>query len=59
MTSVRAFALGLLVSAGLACDPCSAAMAFHTQRCNDGDQSSCEWRAQHIDELGNVLACNV
>lgn len=38
---VLACALGAV--SGIACDVCSAMAKVHVQRCNDGDQSSCEW----------------
>jgi hypothetical protein len=58
----RPLALAVLVVsavATVACDPCAAAMAVHTQRCDNGDESSCAWRDEHIDDNGTVLACGV
>lgn len=49
LRTVTALVLAALVGvlAG-GCDPCVAAIEVHTQRCNDGDQASCEWLHDNV-----------
>lgn len=46
MNRIRTFIAAALVGLGLAlsaCDPCSAGYEINFERCNNGDQNSCDW----------------
>jgi hypothetical protein len=54
---MRSFVLAILVGAGLACDPCSSMAGWHLERCNGGDQTSCEWVVDNnVDPFGRCQA---
>ena len=40
---MRAILLAVLLGAGLACDPCSAAKEVHSLRCSEGSIDDCIW----------------